>query len=67
MGWKADAKSIKQTKYGHYCKKCRELGIKEVPYSKFEINMLDQVKKFTKVCILKRNVISLSYENRYSP
>jgi hypothetical protein len=45
MGWKADVKSIKQTKYGHYCKKCRELGIKEVPYSKFEINMLDQVKK----------------------
>ena len=45
MGWKAEAKSIKQTKYGHYCKKCRELGIKEVPYHQFEIEMLTQLKQ----------------------
>jgi hypothetical protein len=45
MGWKADARAYKQNKYGHYCKKCRELGIKEVPYHQFEIEMLDQLKQ----------------------
>ena len=45
MGWKADAKTFKQTKYGHYCKKSRELGVKEVPYHQFKIEMLDQLKQ----------------------
>ena len=44
MGWKAEAKEIKQKKYGIYCVLCREKGIEPVPYHFFEIDMIKKIQ-----------------------
>lgn len=46
MGWIAEARAIKQQKYGVYCVLCSQKGIGPVPYHSFTLEHLTNIKSY---------------------
>lgn len=48
MGWKAEAKEVKNKKYSAYCVMCDALNQERLPYHKFELKDYHAMKLLKK-------------------